>query len=99
MTLENAIQVLSSIGAVITSLVTLLKGFQVSKQVQEVHLSVNSRIDEMLSLAKIAAHAEGMKEGVLTGAVLATNPSAITLQDIKPAVTPMPPSDSRGKVG
>lgn len=40
----------------------LLKAGKVEKAVNEVHLSVNSRLDEFLKVTKTASHAEGVKE-------------------------------------
>jgi hypothetical protein len=51
----------------IAALLAFFKAVQVSKQVQDVHLSINSRLDEMLALTKSASRAEGVTEGIGIG--------------------------------
>jgi len=36
-----------------------------SKNIREVHLSINSRMDELLKATRISSHAEGVTEGKL----------------------------------
>lgn len=36
--------------------------YYTKKSVSEVHLSVNSRLDELLRVTRLASHAEGVKE-------------------------------------
>ena len=48
---------LASVGAVISS-------FLNRKKIQEVHVGINSRMDELLRQKGIAAHAEGRQEGL-----------------------------------
>jgi hypothetical protein len=51
---------LASVGAVISS-------FLNRKKIQEVHVGINSRMDELLRQKGIAAHAEGKQEGLAEG--------------------------------
>ncbi len=52
-----------------------LKSQQNSAKIEEVHLTFNSRMDELLKLAKKDAHAEGVIEGMAQGAALALSKS------------------------
>jgi hypothetical protein len=54
--IPSYIAALGSIAAMITSLINRAK-------IQEVHLSVNSRLTELLKATKAASHAEGLAEG------------------------------------
>jgi len=48
-------------GTTLTSVLAYLKA-------QETHLSVNSRLDEMVRNARLVAHAEGLAQGQIKGA-------------------------------
>ena len=71
-------QLISSISSAIISVLSMISALfafiqarHITKQVQEVHLSINSRLDQMLELtrsdATSKAHAEGMAEGLIAG--------------------------------
>lgn len=63
---DHFVQLLTSGASGLAGLFAYLKARQVGNQVHEVHLSMNSRLEEMLQLARQAAHAEGMNEGIAT---------------------------------
>jgi|SRR6185369_9819109 len=86
--------------AAVPGLLAWLKARAVGNQVQEVHLSMNSRMDEMLKLARAAAHAEGLNEGALAeqqrAAGLATEtPVTVTGSPITVIETPKGESDGK----
>lgn len=56
--------VIVAIVAALSNVIALVIGmWKVNRSVESVHKTVNSRMDEMLVLAKKGAHAEGVKEG------------------------------------
>jgi uncharacterized radical SAM superfamily protein len=100
------ISILTSLATFIAALLAFLKAIdasskvqQVSGQVQELHLSINGRMQELLDMTKNASHAEGVNEGISTGTVAAELKAAVVLADqktnllisaIPAATTPMP---------
>ena len=52
----------AAVGAVIMSARNGRKADLAQKAIQEVHLSINSRMDQLLEAARVAAHAAGMSE-------------------------------------
>lgn len=52
------LQILNIISTIIVALIGVV-GVKVSR---DTHVAVNSRMDEMLSLTRIASHAEGVKD-------------------------------------
>lgn len=50
---------------------TVLASVMAYLKAQETHLSVNSRLDEMVRNARLAAHAEGLAQGKVKGAAAA----------------------------
>ena len=55
------IAAIAAIPPTLAALLALVKSIKVEKAVQEVHLSVNSRLDQLLKSTSLASHAEGMK--------------------------------------
>lgn len=53
---------ITNYGALVISALTLIGIFINAYHVKQVHVSVNSRMDQFLELTKTAAHAEGVKE-------------------------------------
>jgi hypothetical protein len=51
---------MSAVGAFLAALL----GWSNRKKIQEVHLTVNSRLDELIKTTKEKAHAEGRVEGI-----------------------------------
>jgi hypothetical protein len=91
--------ILTALASVIAALMAFFKALQVSGQVSDVHLSINSRMDQMLALSKNASHAEGVNEGMAAGTAQAELKAAVVLADQKSnllisampvASTPMP---------
>ncbi len=58
MTFTEAAQLLTAGAAFGAFLLSMRNG----KKIQEVHLSINSRMDELLTATKLAAHAAGAAE-------------------------------------
>jgi hypothetical protein len=48
----------------LTALFAFLKSSQNSNAIQEVHLSLNSRLNELVESTRIASHAAGRAEGL-----------------------------------
>lgn len=46
-----------------TAALALYASWRNGQEIQEIHISINSRMDELLALTKKAAHAEGVIEG------------------------------------
>jgi hypothetical protein len=42
-------------------IIAIILGFQNKANIQEIHLSINSRLDEWLKMTKLASFAEGFK--------------------------------------
>ena len=68
---DHLITLFTTIIAALSALFAAYKAWRVGSQVQEIHLSMNSRMDEMLKLARsesaATAHAAGMEEGRAAG--------------------------------
>lgn len=64
------IAVLGAIGPLL-GLAGIIIGVRVRKDVQALHVVVNSRLDELLKERGMRAHAEGVAEGTATPAELA----------------------------
>ncbi len=69
MTPTEYAQIISSVGTLLAALGAFFMSYKNSKKVeesqkaiQEVHLSINSRMDQLLVAAKLAAHAAGVNE-------------------------------------
>ena len=90
MTLDHLTAILTALASVIAALMAFFKALQVSGQVQDVHLSINSRMDQMLALSKNASHAEGVNEGMATGTAQAELKAAVALADQKVALMTAP---------
>lgn len=58
--ISSLISALAAIGAVIMS-------FRNSLKIKEVHISINSRMDQMLAMQGVASKAEGNAEGLAQG--------------------------------
>ncbi len=56
------IAIISAIPPTFVALLALLRSMKVEKAVQEVHLSINSRMDKFIEITKTVSHAEGVKE-------------------------------------
>lgn len=54
---------LVAIIAAIPGVVAAILSFFAHKGINEVHLSVNSRLDELLAVTRKSSHAEGLAEG------------------------------------
>lgn len=106
MTVDHLISILTSLATFIAALLAFLKAIdasskvqQVSGQVQELHLSIDGRMQELLDMAKSASHSAGVNEGIATGTAAAELKAAVVLADQKTnllisaipvASTPMP---------
>ena len=55
---------ITSVITLITALVGVVKGFQNASKIQEVHLSINSRMDQLLAASKAESHLEGKAQGI-----------------------------------
>ena len=60
--MELLITLVTALVALITSIVTLVKIIKTSNKIQEIHVSINSRMDELLKLTSKSSHAEGIKQ-------------------------------------
>jgi hypothetical protein len=61
----GAIIILATQGfTLLTAIVSVFQAFRNKAAIQEVHLSVNSRLTELIRVTKAASHAEGKAEGV-----------------------------------
>lgn len=58
----NTDQILLVCGFFVTIIVALIGLKRVGDKVQEVHLSINSRFDQFLKLARESGHAEGVRD-------------------------------------
>lgn len=54
---------LTSIAAFIAAASSAILAWRAKAEVKEVHLSVNSRLDELVASTREAAHAAGLQEG------------------------------------
>ena len=55
--------VIAALPGTIAALGALITSLRNASKIQEVHLSVNSRLTELINATKIASHAEGLAEG------------------------------------
>lgn len=69
------ITIASAIVAAIPAILAYLKGLKVEKDVKEVHLSINSRLDRWLEVEKKQGYAEGKAEERHEAAVTQAAPS------------------------
>lgn len=69
------IAIVSAIVAMIPAILAYLKGLKVEKDVKEVHLSINSRLDKWLEVEKKQGYAEGKAEERQEAAVTQAAPS------------------------
>ena len=60
-TLITFLTALAALIAAVITLITLIKTLKNGKQIQEIHVSINSRMDEFLKLAKESSFAKGVK--------------------------------------
>jgi hypothetical protein len=58
MTVENVAEILTALAAVAAVVVSLING----KKINDVHISINSRMDQLLRATGIAAKAEGVEQ-------------------------------------
>lgn len=56
------ITIIATLAAMIPAILAYLKGLKVEKDVKEVHLSINSRLDRWLEVEKKQGYAEGKAE-------------------------------------
>ena len=59
--MTTLITFLTALAALIAAVITLIKTLKNGKQIQEIHVSINSRMDEFLKLAKESSFAKGVK--------------------------------------
>jgi hypothetical protein len=59
--MELVITLITSITALIVAITSLVKLFRQSAKIQEIHLSINSRMDELLKLSRENSFAKGVK--------------------------------------
>lgn len=57
------ISLLGFVPATIFSLLALMRAFKNAKAIEDVHITVNSRLSELLERTAAASRAEGMAEG------------------------------------
>lgn len=57
------VAIIAALPPTIVALLALRKSTSNGKAVAEVHLALNSRLDELLRSTRTAAHAAGVKEG------------------------------------
>ncbi len=62
MTFFEAAQLITAMAAAIAALGAVFMSYRNGTKIQEVHLSINSRMDQLLFAAKTAARAEGAKQ-------------------------------------
>lgn len=59
--MEGAVTLVTQGVILITAAIGLIVSLRNRKAIQEVHLSVNSRLDQLVKLTEVAAFAEGVK--------------------------------------
>ena len=57
------IAIIAAIPPTLVALLTLRNSKKNAQAIQEVHLSINSRMDQLLEASKAASNAEGREEG------------------------------------
>jgi hypothetical protein len=57
--IRDAVDLSAAVGALAATVVSVIN----RHKIQEVHLSINSRMDELLRTTGIAAHADGVEAG------------------------------------
>lgn len=57
------VALVSAFPPTLVALLSLLNGRRNSKAIQEVHLSINSRMDQLLKSSKAQSKAEGIEQG------------------------------------
>jgi len=62
MTDNVQIAIIVAIGPTLVGLASVAVSWSNGRKITEVHKSTNSRLDELLKAAKVAAHAEGMAD-------------------------------------
>lgn len=62
-TFGTVIILATAVATFATAALSLYASWRNGKEIQEIHISINSRMDELLALTKKAAHAEGVIEG------------------------------------
>ncbi len=60
--METLITLCTAVAALVASVATLIKVVHTSSKIQEIHLSLNSRLDQFLALTRKSSHAEGVKD-------------------------------------
>ena len=81
-TVGEIAELITSIGAIVAafgSVASILQGRRNSEKIQEVHLSINSRMDQLLESSKLAAHAAGVSEEKLR--ISPTGPDTIIVPE------------------
>lgn len=57
------IALLGAIATTLTAIAALVAALKASREIREVHIKINSRMDEYMALAKKASYAEGVLAG------------------------------------
>ncbi len=56
------IAIVASVAPTLAALATLVVGIRNSRKIEHVHRTVNSRLDQLVALTRVEAHAAGVKE-------------------------------------
>lgn len=75
--IASLISALAAIGAVLMS-------FRNSLKIKEIHISVNSRMDQILAMQAVASKAEGNAEGLAQGRSEITAPIKVDIVKLPP---------------
>jgi hypothetical protein len=60
--MENVAALIVSVATLVTAVGAVVIGIINSNRINDVHISINSRMDELLRTSTTAAHAQGVKE-------------------------------------
>ncbi len=60
--MELWIALIASVGAVIAASISAWASIVNSSKIQDVHIAINSRMDQLIEVTKAASHAAGVKD-------------------------------------
>lgn len=64
---DQMIQVITTVAAAVSGVAAYFKAREAAKQIHEVKLSINGRLDELLKVTRSEAHAQGVNAGMISG--------------------------------
>lgn len=60
--MESLITLITVLTTFVVAIISLVKVIKQENKIQQIHLSINSRLDDFLKLTAKSSHAEGVKE-------------------------------------